>query len=118
MEDVAIIDGGSIPVEIQDEIIYELFFIGNLHVSLEKLEFTDLKVFEKIFGKIVDSKQDSISISDLTSHSLPDLHIVPYSFYSLPFCITFLSPAPLHMRHNLLSESDIISIQILSFLFL
>lgn len=67
VEDVAIIDGCSIPVEIQDEIIYELFFIGNLHVSLEKLEFTDLKVFEKIFGKIVDSKQDSISISDLST---------------------------------------------------
>lgn len=67
VEDVAIIDGCSIPVEIQDEIIYELFFIGNLHVSLEKLEFTDLKVFEKIFGKIVDSKQDSISISDLSN---------------------------------------------------
>lgn len=74
VEDVAIIDGGSIPVEIQDEIIYELFFIGNLHVSLEKLEFTDLKVFEKIFGKIVDSKQDSISISDFED-SQEDCHI-------------------------------------------
>ena len=74
VEDVAIIDGCSIPVEIQDEIIYELFFIGNLHVSLEKLEFTDLKVFEKIFGKIVDSKQDSISISDFED-SQEDCHI-------------------------------------------
>lgn len=74
VEDVAIIDGCSIPVEIQDEIIYELFFIGNLHVSLEKLKFTDLKVFEKIFGKIVDSKQDSISISDFED-SQEDCHI-------------------------------------------
>ena len=55
-------------------IVYELFFIGNLHVSLEKLEFTDLKVFEKIFGKIVDSKQDSISISDFED-SQEDCHI-------------------------------------------
>lgn len=38
------------------------------------MEFTDLKVFEKIFGKIVDSKQDSISISDFED-SQEDCHI-------------------------------------------
>lgn len=52
--------------------------IGNYeyysYVAVEKLEFTDLKVFEKIFGKIVDSKQDSISISDFED-SQEDCHI-------------------------------------------
>lgn len=64
VEDVSIIDGGSIPIEIQDEVISELFFIGNIHVPLEKLGFENSDVFEKIFGRIVSDKKDSISILD------------------------------------------------------
>lgn len=64
VEDVAIVDGGSIPINVVDEIIYELFFVGNIHVSLEKLGFCDTNVFEEIFKTIIINEQDNISIED------------------------------------------------------
>lgn len=74
VEDVAVIDGGSIPVEIKDEIIFELLFIGNIHVSLEKIGFGDSAIFEKVFGNVINSGREYISIEDFLDNEGGETH--------------------------------------------
>lgn len=72
VEDVSIIDGGSIPIEVLDEIIYEMFFVSNIHTSLEKIGFEDSTVFERVFENIILNKKHNISISDFKNDNKGD----------------------------------------------
>lgn len=69
VEDLLIIDGGSMPVELLDELIYELFFIGNIHVPLEQLGFQDSSIFETVFERIIAEEKGSISLEDFKENS-------------------------------------------------
>lgn len=64
VEDVVIIDGGSMPVDIQEELMYELLFIDNIHVTLSDLGFSNNELLEKAFEKIMKDDKKTISIHD------------------------------------------------------
>jgi pyochelin synthetase len=65
VEDLSIIDSGSIPLEIEDELLYELVFIDNIHVYLSDLGLENEKLLEDTFYNKICQGKKVISINDL-----------------------------------------------------
>lgn len=65
VEDVVVIDGGSMPVEIHEELMYELLFVENINVALWDLGFKSKDMLEKVFEGIMCSDKRTVSVDDL-----------------------------------------------------
>ena len=64
VEDVAIIDSVSMLVEIQEELMYELLFVDNIHVALSDLGFKSKDMLEKVFEKLMSDHKKTVSVDD------------------------------------------------------
>lgn len=77
VEDVSIIDGGSVPIETHEEFIYEILFINNINVFLSDLGLKNEKMFENVFFKVISEGKKIISMHDFdTTESQVDLGIL------------------------------------------
>lgn len=64
VEPLSIIEGGSIPVSIGEELVYELIFIDNIRVTPEDLGFQDKELVEKAFIHMAGRGSAALEVQD------------------------------------------------------
>lgn len=65
VDDVSIVDGGTMPIQLQEELLYELLFLDNIHVTLKDLGFGSQALLEKAFMQIEQSKNKTLALVDM-----------------------------------------------------
>ncbi len=67
VDDVSVIDGGSMPIQLQNELMYEILFIDNIHVSLMNLGISDQKLLERAFSKAVEIQLNVLKLIEIAA---------------------------------------------------